>query len=86
MTCGVDADTLPGGYIITLALNLSILLPLADNPLVDQYTLMLTNVYWILLGLPWFFLQKKRPGPPIPKGEHWLTVGTLRSRRLADPG
>lgn len=63
-----------GGYIITLALNLSILLPLAGNPLVNQYTLMLTNVYWIVLGLPWFFLQKKRPGPPIPKGEHWITV------------
>lgn len=40
---------------------------------------MLTNVYWILLGLPWFFLQKKRPGPPIPKGEHWLTVSSLPS-------
>lgn len=38
---------------------------------------MLTNVYWIVLGLPWFFLQKKRPGPPIPKGEHWITVSGL---------
>jgi hypothetical protein len=70
-----------GGYILTLALNLSILLPLAGNALVNQYTLLLTNFYWIVCGLPWFFMQKKRPGPPIPKGEHWLTVS--RFSRLA---
>lgn len=29
------------GYIVTLLLNLSLLLPLADNPLVDNYTLVL---------------------------------------------
>lgn len=63
------------GYLLTLALNLSILIPLADHPLVDNYTLAFTNCYWIVLGLPWFFLQKPRPGPPLPKGEHWLTVG-----------
>lgn len=63
------------GYLLTLALNLSILIPLADHPMVDNYTLAFTNCYWIVLGLPWFFLQKKRPGPPLPKGEHWLTVG-----------
>ncbi|KAH8892866.1 hypothetical protein GQ53DRAFT_718477 [Thozetella sp. PMI_491] len=63
------------GFVITLALNLSILLPLADNPLVDQYTLLLTNFYWIALGLPWFFLQEKRPGPSFPKGEHWFLLG-----------
>ncbi|RSH90427.1 hypothetical protein EHS25_001032 [Saitozyma podzolica] len=63
------------GYLLTLALNLSILLPLADNPLVDQYTLAFTNCYWIVCGLPWFFLQKKRPGPSLPKGESWFTIG-----------
>lgn len=29
------------GYIVTLAMNLSLLLPLANNPLVDNYTLVL---------------------------------------------
>lgn len=63
------------GYLVTLVLNLSILLPLASHPMVNNYTLAATNVYWILLGLPWFVLQKSRPGPPLPAGEHWLTVG-----------
>ncbi|BEJ01847.1 hypothetical protein CcaverHIS631_0605290 [Cutaneotrichosporon cavernicola] len=63
------------GYLLTLALNLSILLPLANNPMVNNYTLAATNVYWIVLGLPWFIVQKSRPGPPLPVGEHWITVG-----------
>jgi MFS-type transporter involved in bile tolerance (Atg22 family) len=46
-----------------------------------QYTLAFTNCYWIVCGLPWFFLQKKRPGPSLPKGESWFTV----SLRLALP-
>jgi MFS-type transporter involved in bile tolerance (Atg22 family) len=48
---------------------------LADNPLVDNYTLAFVNCYWIILGVPWFFLQKKRSGPAIPKGSHWFTIG-----------
>lgn len=41
------------GYIATLALNLSILLPLANNAKVDNYTLVLTNGYWVLTGIWW---------------------------------
>ncbi|EPS98776.1 hypothetical protein FOMPIDRAFT_1125798 [Fomitopsis schrenkii] len=63
------------GYIFTLCLNLSILLPLANNALVDNYTMVLTNVYWVLLGIWWFIFQQPRPGPPLPKGEHYVTVG-----------
>jgi len=63
------------GYIIVLALNLSLLLPLAGNPKVDNYVLVLTNSYWVVLGIWWFFFQEPRPGPPLPKGEHYLTVG-----------
>lgn len=93
------------GYLFTLLLNLSILLPLQSNNLVDQYTIMLTNAYWVLLGiwwcsspspflssllflrLPFSFLlrcanvyriviyQQPRPGPSLPKGTNYLTIG-----------
>lgn len=41
------------GYIATLALNLSLLLPLATNAKVDNYVLVLTNAYWVLTGIWW---------------------------------
>jgi len=65
------------GYIVTLALNLSLLLPpkTANNPKVNNYVLVLTNGYWVLVGIWWFIFQQPRPGPSLPKGEHYLTVG-----------
>ncbi|KAI0758099.1 MFS general substrate transporter [Fomes fomentarius] len=63
------------GYIVTLALNLSLLLPLMNDPKVNNYVLVLTNGYWVLLGIWWFIFQQPRPGPSLPKGEHYLTVG-----------
>ncbi|THH21372.1 hypothetical protein EUX98_g8398 [Antrodiella citrinella] len=63
------------GYIITLALNLSLLLPLALNPKVDNYVLVLTNGYWVLTGIWWFIFQNPRPGPALPKGEYYFTIG-----------
>jgi len=63
------------GYIVTLCLNLSLLLPLAGNPLVDNYVIVLTNAYWVLLGIWWYIFQQPRPGPSLPKGEHYLTIG-----------
>lgn len=41
------------GYIIILALNLSLLLPLMDNPKVNNYVVVLTNSYWVLTGVWW---------------------------------
>ncbi|KAH9938056.1 MFS general substrate transporter [Fomitopsis serialis] len=70
------------GYIFVLCLNLSILLPLANNALVDNYTMVLTNMYWIILGIWWYFVLTCRSHfpaastwPPLPKGEHYLTIG-----------
>ncbi|KZT71532.1 hypothetical protein DAEQUDRAFT_809849 [Daedalea quercina L-15889] len=63
------------GYIFVLCLDLSILLPLANNALVDDYTMVLTNMYWVILGIWWFIFQQPRHGPPLPKGEHYGTIG-----------
>ncbi|RDB19866.1 Autophagy-related protein 22-1 [Hypsizygus marmoreus] len=63
------------GYIVTLCLNLSILIPLKDHPKVNNYTLVLTNSYWVLVGIWWFIFQQPRPGPPVPRGESYFTIG-----------
>lgn len=63
------------GYIITLLLNLALLLPMTNNPKVDNYVLMLVTTYWVALGIWWFILQEPRPGPSLPEGEHYTTIG-----------
>ncbi|KAK0230189.1 MFS general substrate transporter [Armillaria fumosa] len=63
------------GYVVILCLNLSVLIPLNNNPKVDNYALVLTNGYWVLIGVWWFIFQQPRPGPPVPKGEHRFTIG-----------
>ncbi|KAL4081451.1 autophagy-related protein 22-like protein [Scleroderma yunnanense] len=65
------------GYVATSALNLALLLPLvtATNPRVDNFVLALDNTYWVLLGVWWFIYQLPRPGPPLPKGEYYFTIG-----------
>ncbi|KAH8663398.1 autophagy-related protein 22-like protein [Tricladium varicosporioides] len=31
--------------------------------------------FWIILAIPWFLWEKKRPGPKLPKGDNYLTFG-----------
>ncbi|CAP94354.1 hypothetical protein E8E15_004023 [Penicillium rubens] len=63
------------GYLLTLVLNLSVLLPLQDNSFSNNLALSLTNSYWVILGIWWFIFQQKRPGPKIPKGSSYTTIG-----------
>lgn len=65
------------GYIVTLCLNLSLLLPSKpkNDPKVNNYVLVLVNGYWVIVGIWWFIFQQPRPGPPLPKGEHYITIG-----------
>ncbi|KAE8260355.1 hypothetical protein A4X13_0g393 [Tilletia indica] len=35
---------------------------------------------WLLFALPWFFLEKHRPGQKLPKGYNYLTVAYLQLR------
>lgn len=63
------------GYGLTLVINLSVLLPLQGNSYANNWALFLTNTYWVLTGIWWFMFQQKRPGPKIPKGSSYLTIG-----------
>ncbi|KAI5782573.1 autophagy-related protein 22-like protein [Geopyxis carbonaria] len=63
------------GYLCTLALNLSVLLPLEGHEYANNLALLLTTVYWVVLGLPWFVLQQPRPGPRLPAGSSYFTIG-----------
>lgn len=63
------------GYLFTLAINLSVLLPLQGHSYANNWALFLTNSYWVILGVWWFIFQQKRPGPKIPKGSSYMTIG-----------
>ncbi|KAH9071516.1 MFS general substrate transporter [Lactarius deliciosus] len=63
------------GRVVALSLNLSLLLPLSDNPKVDNYVIVLTTAYSVLFGIWWFIFQQPRPGPKLPKGESYLAIG-----------
>ncbi|CAK5263507.1 unnamed protein product [Mycena citricolor] len=63
------------GYTVTQCLNLGILIALAGNRLVNNYTIVLTNTYWVVLGMWWFICQQSRPGPPLPPKQSYLTIG-----------
>jgi MFS-type transporter involved in bile tolerance (Atg22 family) len=35
----------------------------------------LTFADWVVLGIWWFIFQQKRPGPKVPKGSTYTTIG-----------
>jgi hypothetical protein len=77
--------------MLTLVLNLSVLLPLQNDQYSNNLALCLTNscsslhpftwlssdsyLDWVVLGIWWFIFQQKRPGPKIPKGSNYATIG-----------
>jgi MFS-type transporter involved in bile tolerance (Atg22 family) len=61
------------GCLVVLLLSLSLLIPLSKHPLVDNYTIVLCNAYWILIGIWWFVFQQPRPRPTVPGNP--LTLG-----------
>ncbi|KAH8682961.1 autophagy-related protein 22-like protein [Tricladium varicosporioides] len=63
------------GYLLTLAINLSVLLPMRGNAFGNNLALCLTNSYWVVLGIWWFIFQQPRPGPKMPKGSNYATIG-----------
>lgn len=63
------------GYLFTLAINLSVLLPLQGNSYANNWALFLTNTYWVVLGVWWFIFQQSRPGPKLTKDSSYITIG-----------
>ncbi|KAL3477591.1 autophagy-related protein 22-like protein [Aspergillus californicus] len=63
------------GYLAVLALNLSVLLPLQGNNYANNLAICITNSYWVVLGVWWFIFQQKRPGPKVPEGSSYATIG-----------
>ncbi|OBT71024.1 hypothetical protein VF21_10128 [Pseudogymnoascus sp. 05NY08] len=63
------------GYLLILAINLSVLLPLQGFAFSNNLALCLTNSYWVVLGIWWFIYQQPRPGPKMPKGSNYFTIG-----------
>ncbi|KAG1860986.1 hypothetical protein C8R48DRAFT_711840 [Suillus tomentosus] len=52
-----------------------LLLPMTNNPKLDNYVLVLLTTYWVVLGIWWFIFQGPRPGPSLPEGEYNMTIG-----------
>ncbi|KAL4978215.1 autophagy-related protein 22-like protein [Aspergillus desertorum] len=63
------------GYLTVLLLNLSVLLPMQGDNYANNLAICLTNSYWVVLGVWWFIFQQKRPGPRVPKGSNYATIG-----------
>ncbi|KAL5339159.1 autophagy-related protein 22-like protein [Aspergillus crustosus] len=63
------------GYLAVLLLNLSVLIPMKGNNYANNLAICLTNSYWVVLGIWWFIFQQKRPGPKVPDGSSYATIG-----------
>lgn len=69
------------GFVICCALSLGALAGLGANNSVAQnnwgYSVCvgICTGFWIIVAIPWFLWEKKRPGPALPQGENWLTLG-----------
>ncbi len=80
--CGV-------GQIPLIAIGIGILYGLHSNASTANNNWALcvlvawTSVYWLLLAIPWFVLEKKRPGQPLPPGKNFLTAGPWQVYRAA---
>ncbi|KAK2754067.1 hypothetical protein FQN54_007236 [Arachnomyces sp. PD_36] len=69
------------GFTICCALSLAALEGLHANESVLQnnrgysVSVAVCTGFWIILAIPWFLWEKKRPGPPLPAGDNYLTFG-----------
>ena len=80
--CGV-------GQLPLLAIGIGILFALhpdsstANNSWALSVSVAWTSTYWIILAIPWFILEKRRPGQPLPPGLSFLTAGPWQIYRAA---
>ncbi|ORY68300.1 vacuole effluxer Atg22 like-domain-containing protein [Pseudomassariella vexata] len=69
------------GFVLCCALSLAALVGLHADDSVESsnwgysVAVAICTGFWILLAIPWFLWEKKRPGPLLPKGDNYLTFG-----------
>jgi len=69
------------GYFVPLIICLGLVYAVNPDPMEAQkdYTfnicIFTLGVYWLIFAIPYFILDKKRAGKPIPKGESVFLVG-----------
>jgi len=69
------------GFVICCALSLGALFGLRADDSVENnnwgysVSVAVCTAFWIIFAIPWFLWEKKRPGPPLPKGENYVTFG-----------
>ena len=73
------------GFTICGALSLGALAGLGANNSTAQnnwgysVSVAVCTGFWIVLAIPWFLWEKKRPGPRLPKGDNYLTFGVKQT-------
>jgi len=69
------------GFVICCALSLGALFGVHADDGVEQnnwgysVSVAVCTGFWMIFAIPWFLWEKKRPGPPLPKGDNYLTFG-----------
>lgn len=69
------------GFTICGALSLGALAGIGANDSVAQnnwgysVSVAVCTGFWVILAMPWFLWEKKRPGPKLPPGDNYLTFG-----------
>ncbi|KIW09856.1 hypothetical protein PV08_11957 [Exophiala spinifera] len=69
------------GFTVCGALSLAALAGIGANDSTAQnnwgysVSVAVCTGFWIVLAIPWFLWEKKRPGPPLPAGDNYLTFG-----------
>ncbi|PBP19634.1 hypothetical protein BUE80_DR009662 [Diplocarpon rosae] len=69
------------GFTVCTALSLAALVGIgaddsaAKNNWGYSVSVAICTGFWIILAIPWFLWEKKRPGPKLPAGDNYLTFG-----------
>ena len=69
------------GFIIVCALTLGALFGVHANDGTAQnnwgysISVAISTGFWIVLAIPWFLWEKRRPGPAVPAGDSYFTFG-----------
>ena len=67
------------GILFALDANVSV----ANNNWALSALIAWTASYWLMTAIPWFVLEKRRPGQPLPPGKNYVTAGLWQIYRAA---